>query len=294
VRIRAVRFFPIELQATEEAAFRSGELHKTESIPIDRIGVYRAENSPFLRLADQSAIYYYSINILKPPFNDARVRRALAMALDRERLVKDVTRGGETPAYTFIRDGLDGYASGARITHDIDGARQLLAEAGYPGGRGFPSVTLLFNSSEGHRMIAEAIQQIWRKALNVDIELFNQDWKVYLDNMHLKNYQICRSGLIIDPYDPYQYLRAYKSDSGFNDTGWSNPEYDGLIEKGIAEPDRDRRFALYREAEAILLRDMPIIPIYFYTHHYLIRPEVRNWPDNLIDNLPLGQAWLQD
>jgi oligopeptide transport system substrate-binding protein len=112
--------------------------------------------------------------------------------------------------------------------------------------------------------------------------------------MHMKNYQVCRSGLIIDPYDPYQYLRTFKSDSGFNDTNWSNPEYDSIIEAARALPDRSQRFALYQKAEAILLRDMPIIPIYFYTRHYLIREQVRDWTDNLLANDPLGQAWLQN
>jgi oligopeptide transport system substrate-binding protein len=295
VRLGGVRFFPIEEQVAEEEAFRAGQLHVTESVPIDRIAVYRAGNSPLLRMAPFSAVYYYMMNVHRPPFDDVRVRRALAMALDRDRLVEDVTRAGETPAYTFVRNGLvGGYVSGYRIVHDVDGARQLLAEAGYPGGRGFPKVSLLYNTSEGHRAIAEAIQQIWRKSLNVDIDLYNQEWKVYLDNLHMKNFQICRSGLVIDPYDPYQYLRVFETGFGYNDTGWSSPEYDRLIEEAVALPDRDRRLALYGKAEEILLRDMPIIPIYFYTHHYLLHEEVRDWTDNMVGNLPLGQAWLQE
>jgi len=294
VKLNAVRFFPIEEAAAEEASFRSGQLHKTETVPTGRIGVYQNEKSPLLRIVPISAIYYYSINTLRPPFDDVRVRRALAMALDRERIVKDVTRAGQAPAYTLIPDGLDGYRGTARIPRDADGARQLLAEAGFPGGRGFPAVTLLYNTSEGHRAIAEAIQQIWRKSLKVDIDLYNQEWKVYLDNMHMKNYQICRAALVIDPYDPYQYLRSFETNSGYNDTGWSNPEYDRLLEQAIVLPDKGRRIALYRRAEEILMREMPIIPIYFYTHAYLVRPEVRGWTDNMLMNLPLGQAWLQE
>jgi oligopeptide transport system substrate-binding protein len=294
VRLGAVRFYAIEELAAEEASFRSGQLHKTESIPAERVAVYRSEKSPLLRIAPLSGVYYYSFNTRRPPFDDVRVRRALAMALDRESIVRDVTRGGQMPAYSLVPGGLDGYTTGPRIPRDADGARQLLAEAGFPGGRGFPQVTLLYNTSEGHRAVAEAIQQIWRKSLKIDIDLYNQEWKVYLDNMHMKNYQICRAGLVIDPYDPYQYLRAFEANSGFNDTGWSNPDYDRILEKAIALPDRASRFALYRQAEEILLRDMPILPIFFYTRQYLIRQDVRDWTDNLLENFPLGQAWLQE
>jgi oligopeptide transport system substrate-binding protein len=294
IKLQAVRFFPIEEAVAEEAAFRSGQLHVTSTLPTDRISEYRTRNSPLLKLAPLSAVYYYMCNTLRPPFNDVRVRRALALSLDRERIVEDVSRGGERPAYTFTPDGMDGFTSEARLPRDAEEARGLLAQAGYPGGRGFPKVTLLYNTAENHRAIAEAIQQIWRKTLNIDIDLYNQEWKVYLDSMHMKNFQICRSALVIDPYDPYQYLRSFESNSGFNDSGWANPEYDRLLEEGISLPDRAERFEKYQKAEAILLRDMPIIPIYFYTHHYLIRPEVRNWADNLIEIPALGQAWLQD
>jgi oligopeptide transport system substrate-binding protein len=294
IKLRAVRYFPIEEPVAEEDAFRSGQLHLTSTLPTARIGVYKSENSPLLRVTPLSAIYYYMFNTLRPPFNDARVRRALAMAMDRERIVEDVSRGGETPAYSMTRDGMGGFTSETKIPRDAEAARRLLADAGYPGGRGFPKVTLLYNTAENHRAIAEAIQQIWRRELNIDIDLYNQEWKVYLDSMHMMSFQVCRAALVIDPYDPYQYLRAFERNSGFNDSGWSNPEYDRLLEEGIALPDQARRFEHYQKAEAILLRDMPIIPIYFYTHHYVIRPEVRDWPDNLIDFLPLGQAWLQN
>jgi oligopeptide transport system substrate-binding protein len=294
VRLQTVRFFAIEELSTEEAAFRSGQLHVTSSVSPESLVAYRRNGSPLLRLAPFSAVYYYNFNTLVPPFNDVRVRRALAMALDREILVKDVTKGLETPAYTFTRDGMGGFVCSTRIPYDVAEARRLLAEAGYPGGKGFPVVNLLYNTSENHRAIAEAAQQIWRKTLNIDVELYNQEWKVYLDNMHLKNYQMCRAGLIIDPYDPAIYLRVFRTGFGYNDTGWSNPEYDRLLQEADASVDNARRFELFQRAEAILLREMPILPVYFYTRHYLMVPEVRDWPDNLIDRLPLGQAFLQD
>jgi oligopeptide transport system substrate-binding protein len=294
VKLGAVRFFPIEEPHAEEAAFRSGQLHVTETIPTDRLDVYRAERSPLLRMAPFSGVYFYAFNVLRPPFDDVRVRRALAMALNRGRLVRDVTRAGETPAYSFTPDGLDGFTSATRIAEDAAGARELMAAAGYPGGRGFPKVSLLYNTSDSHRAIAEAIQQMWRSSLNVEVDLYNQEWKVYLDNLHIGNYQVGREGLIIDPFDPYQYLRNFETGYGYNYTGWSNPDFDRLLEGAWVLRGREERFAQYQKAEAILLRDVPIIPIYFYTQHYLIRPEVRDWPSNLVDLYPLGQAFLQN
>ncbi len=294
VRLQGVKFIPIEEPEAEEAAFRAGELHKTETIPAAKIPVYRREHPELLHLAPLSGVYYYSYNVNRPPFNDVRVRQALAMAVDRVTLVRDVTKAGETPAYNFTPAGVGGYVCRTHVRYDPAAARRLLAEAGYPDGRGFPKVTLLYNTMDSHRIIAEAIQQMWKRTLNIDVELYNQEWKVYLDSMHMQNYQICRAGLTVDPYDPSLFLRTFTTGYGYNDTGWSNPEYDRLLQEAARLPDSRERFAIYQKMEAILLHDMPIIPLYFYTQHYLLQSSVQDWSENLMGILPVQSAWLRD
>ncbi len=292
VKLNGIRFIPMENQPAEEAAFRSGQLHKTERVPLSKIAVYRREAPEKLHIHPYSGVYFYNFNVNKAPFTDVRVRQALAMAIDRESLVRNVTLAGEIPAYHFTPEGISGYVSKARTKFDFDEARRLLAEAGYPGGKGMPPITLLYNTAENHRIIAEAIQQTWKHELGVDIQLENQEWKVYLDNMQQGNYQICRAGLIMDPYDPSQFLRVYTSDNGFNRTGWSDAEYDRLYDEVMNTADEAKRMELMQEMEKILTDAMPILPVYYYTNQYLMDPSVKGWADNLLSLGPYDRVWL--
>jgi oligopeptide transport system substrate-binding protein len=293
VKLNGVRFIPIESQPSEEAAFRSGQLHKTERVPLTKIAVYQKEAPQLLHIHPYSGVYYYSFNVKKPPFDDVRVRRALAMAVDRVNLVKNVTRAGEIPAYHFTPEGIGGYVSQSRTKLDFDEARRLLAEAGFPGGKGLPPITLLYNTAENHRVIAETLQQVWKRELGIELILENQEWKVYLDNMDARNYQICRSGVIMDPYDPSQFLRVFIKNSGFNRTNWSDPEFDRLYEEVMRTPDQAKRLELMQQMEKILTDAMPILPIYYYTEQYLMDPSVHGWADNLLAQGPFDQVWLQ-
>ena len=241
----------------------------------------------------RSGVYYLNFNVHRPPFDNVLVRRALAMAVDRESIVKLITRGGEQPAWHFTPEGLDGYVSQARTKLDFAAARKLLAEAGYPGGKGLPPITLLYNTAENHRVITEAIQQTWKRELGIDIKLENQEWKVYLDNMQHGFFQICRAGLIMDPFDPSLYLRVFTKDSGYNNTGWSDPEYDRLYNELMHTNDHARRLAIMQHMEKILTDAMPILPIYYYTRQYLLDPSVHGWEDNLLGNGPYDRAWLE-
>ncbi len=293
VKLNGIRFIPIESQPTEEAAFRSGQLHKTERVPLTKIAVYRREAPEKLHITPYSGVYYFNFNVKQAPFDDVRVRRALAMAVDRESLVRNVTLAGEIPAYHFTPEGLGGYVSHARTRLDYDEARRLLAEAGYPGGKGLAPITLLYNTAENHRAIAESLQQVWKRELGIELKLENQEWKVYLSNMQHGFYQICRAGLIMEPYDPSQFLRVFTKDSGFNRTGWSDPEYDRLYDEVMHTNDQARRIELMQQMEKILTDAMPILPIYYYTNQYLMDPRVHGWADNLLALGPFEQVWLQ-
>jgi oligopeptide transport system substrate-binding protein len=175
----------------------------------------------------------------------------------------------------------------------VETAKKLLAAAGYPEGRGFPKLELLYNTSEAHRTIAEAVQQMWKQHLNIDIRLVNQEWKVYLDSMKRMDYTLARSAWIGDYNDPNTFLDMWVTGGGNNRTGWSNPEYDRWIAAAAAAADQKSRFEAFQQAEAVLLREMPIIPIYFYVHSMLIRPSVRGWHPTLLDHHPYKYVWLE-
>ena len=292
VRLNRINFYPVDNITTEERMFRAGQLHITEGIPTQKIAVYKSEHPDLIRNVPYLGTYYYSINVTRPPLNDVRVRRALAMTINREQLIADVTKGGQLPAYTFTPPDTNGYTAPALIKYDIDAARDLLAQAGYPNGDDFPSLTLTYNTSEGHRQIATAVQQMWKTALNIDITLENQDWKVFLDNQRTMNYRISRASWIGDYLDPNTFLDMFVTAGGNNRTGWSNPRYDKMITAAANTTDQKRRYSLFQKAERILMNEVPVIPIYTYTRTYLVSPDVKGWYSNILDYHPYKYVYL--
>ena len=282
VRLDGVDFHPIQSVQTEERAFRTGKLHLTNTLATNKIEVYQRENPDLLHIDPQFGTYFYRFNTTRPPLDDRRVRRALAMSINREEIVKYVTRGGQKIAESLVPPG-SGYRCDARIPYDVERARALLAEAGYPDGKGFPTMTVLYNTSEDHRIIAEAVQHMWRTNLGIDITLVNQDWKVYLNTVEQLDYEIARGSWIGDYIDPSSFLNLFTSYSAHNRAGYSNPEYDALIEKAVHTLDRDSRFEVLQEAEHLLLEDAPIAPIYFYAIVHLKVPELKGLEPNLLD-----------
>jgi len=295
IRLNEVRFYPIESTSSEEAAFRSGQLHITTGIPIDKLAAYQTdpEMNQFLLQHTILATYYYRFNVPKPPLDDVRVRRALSLAINREQLVSKVTLGGQVPARNLTPPGIAGYIAGDMLTGDAAEARRLLAEAGFPGGEGFPEMEILFNTSDGHRRIAEAIQQMWQQELGVQIGLYNQEARVQSDSMREGNYTIARMAWIGDYLDPSTFLKLMVTDGGNNQTGWANVDYDRLVDEAKNTVDQDARYALYRQAEQILIDESPIAPIYFYVNSSLIRPEVKGWYGNPLDIHPFKGVYLE-
>lgn len=292
VRLSRIHFHAIESQETEERAFRAGLLHVTQPPPASKIDTYKERWPDRLKISPYLAVYFYRINVTKPPLNDVRVRRALTMAVDRESLVQNVTRGGQFPANNMTPPGTAGYHARARIPTDIAQAQRLLAEAGFPGGKGLPPIELLYNTSENHRVIAEAIQQMWKKNLGVDARLVNQEWKVYLDSQKTLNYQVCRAGWTGDYPDPNTFLDMWLTDGGQNETGWSSKEYDRLIKEAGRTIDQAKRYELFQRAEEILMAEVPIIPLYFYTRVALMHPALQGWHPTILDNHPYKFVYL--
>jgi oligopeptide transport system substrate-binding protein len=268
-------------------------------------------------------VYYYRVNARRPPLDDPRVRMALALAIDRETLVRDVLRLGQLPARHVVPPGMPGYESPASaLGFDPARARALLAEAGFPGGRGMRELGILFNTLDDHRKIAELVADQLARNLGIRVTAYNQEWQSYLATVQAGDYDLARAGWIGDYVDPNTFLDLWVTNGGNNQTGWGDPLYDRCLRAaadveafarapelaGLAEPERARallaslraasgearlaagarlRLQLLREAEAILVqRAVPVIPLYFYVNSGLISPRVGGFRAVLADGRP--------
>ena len=293
VALNEIVFHSIDSNDVEERAFRSGQLHVTDSMPVNRIDRYRRENPQLLRIDPYLGSYFFRVNVTRPVLNKALVRQALARAIDREAIAKNVWRGSQLPADCFTPAGTAGYTCQSSIPYNVAEAQKLLAQAGYPNGDGLPELEILFNTSENHKRTCEAIQQMWRANLNVRAALVNQEEKVYFDTRRQMNYQIYRSTWIGDYLDPNSFLDLWMTGAPNNATGWSNPEYDRLILEAGRASDQTARYAAFQKAEAILLNEAPIIPLFFYTHTFLIQPNVKGWYPTILDHHPYKYVRLE-
>jgi oligopeptide transport system substrate-binding protein len=197
------------------------------------------------------------------------------------------------PAGNLTPPNTAGFTANLKPPYDVATAQKLLADAGFPGGAGFPRLELLYNTTEANRLIAEALQQMWHKGLGIDIGLLNQEAKVQTVSMRSGDYQIGRFAWIGDYLDPSTFLELMTGDSGNNMTGWRNAEYDRLYNEANQTVDTARRYALYQRCEEIIAAQAPIAPIYFYTRNNLVRPEVKGWYGNLLDYHPLKGVYLE-
>lgn len=289
VKPDAITFHPISNEQTEERTFRARLLHLTYTVPMHKIAEYRKEQPESLFLEPYVQTYYYRFNMTKPPFNDPRVRRAFGMAIDRESLARNVLKAGERPAYHFTPPDMAGYTCEYRVDYDPEGARRLLAEAGYPDGTGFPQVELLYNTSEFDKTMSEALQAMWFDALGVRVLLINQDYKVYLASMSALDHDIARSTWLADVMDPVNFLECFLSNQGNNRTGYASQDFDALIRAAYREHDPARRESHLQAAERRLLEDAPITPVCFMTQKYLKSPALKGLQSN-----PIGYIRWQD
>jgi oligopeptide transport system substrate-binding protein len=294
VRLREIHFHAFDSIDAEERAFRSGQLHVTEALPPAKIDAYRRDSQGLLRIDPLLGTYFLRINVLRPGLGDARIRLALGLALDRRAIVDRILRGGQAPAYSFTPPGLGGYAPDPVQRGELDDARRLLAESGHRGGEGLPVFVLLYNNSETNREIAEAIQEMWRRGLGVRVSLVNEELKSTEEARRAGTYDLLRSSWIAEYADPSAFLEMWRGDSSNNFTGWSSADYDSLLSAAEGTADPAARNALYAKAERNLLAAAPIIPVYHYTHVFLIRPSVHGWNPTWLDHHPYKDVWLGD
>ena len=276
-QVEKVVFFPIEKAETEELNFRAGQLHVTFDIPPSKIPVYRKEAPDRLRLDPLLWSLFINYNTTKPPLNDPRVRRALALALDHAAISTSVYNGARQPAYTYVPPNCGGYAGPAGQREDFAAARELLAAAGFPGGQGFPALPMLVRNDATMPRVAEVIQAMWQRELGVKITIEPSEQKTWAENRLALRHVIALGAWTADYPDPASYLDTYRTGNGSNFAGWSNATYDSLLAKAGATADPAARLAVLRDAEKLLLDEAVVAPVVFGARTYLIHSAVKNW-----------------
>lgn len=286
IKLASITFLPIEDNNTGYNMYKNGEVDWMTTVPLDQIedALLRKDyhNDVYL------GTYFYRLNVTIPALKDAKVRKALALGFDRNSLVKRVTKGGQIPAYSFSPTFASYTPPKFAEGDDIAAAQALLAEAGFPGGKGFPKLTILYNTSESHKKIAEYMQDQWKTNLGIEVELKNEEWKTYLEDMNKLNYQVVRAGWIGDYNDPMTFIEMFTTGNGNNNTGFTNAEYDALVKQAQTMQEGPDRAAILGKAEAILMAELPLVPIYTYTSNNMIDLEKWDgWYPNVLDT----HAW---
>ncbi len=294
VRLRGIRFYPIDSRDAEERAFRAGQLHVTYTLPAGKTEAYGRDAPQFLRIDPYLNTYFLRLNVRRPPLDQPLVRRALALAIDRAALARDVLRGGRQPAPTVTPPGLPDYTPPAGQPTDPAGARRLLAEAGYAEGRGLPPIELLCDNSENLRLVAEAVQEMWHRELGIQVRLHNQELKSVQADGRAGRYQVSLADWVADYFDPDTFLNVWRGDDGNNRTGWASADYDALLFAAARTADSAARARLLQRAETLLLDAAPVIPLYFNPHVFLLQPSVHGWHPNALDHHPYQAVWLEE
>ncbi len=300
VRLNEVRMIMLEKESSALAAYESGQLDSMRRPPNSAMD--RMRRAGQIQFAPHVATYFANFNCERPPFDNPLVRRAFALAIDREIITRYLSRAGEKPATAFVPYGIadaEAESDFRSVGGDLipptapEEARRLLAEAGYPDGDGLPEITYIYNTKEIHAEIAAELQQRWKKNLGVEVRLANMEWKVFLRTKRDGDFQIARGAWVGDYPDPTTFLECYMSESGNNMSHWKNATYDALIEEANRMDDPVERMACFHRAEALMMEAMPLAPIYFYTEPYIQRPALHGVMRNSVGDLSFRDAWWE-
>jgi len=290
VKLNGIRFHPIENPYTETRAFLAGQLHNTYSLPPDLVDTIRRNHPETLRQEPWMGTTFIRFNTTRKGLDDVRVRKALAMAIDREAMVKHIHEGHSVAV--SISPEMGRYRPEPVLTFDPEKARALLAEAGYPGGTGFPRYSMMI-SRPASRPSAEAIQAMWNKHLNISVTIENRDWGSYNSAQQNLQFDMASAGWVGDYLDPTTFLNMWIEGGGNNNTGWGSPEFEALLREAAYKGDPDERLAVLRQAERVFMDHMPVAPISHYSRNYLLHPAVRGWYPKLLDNHPWKEIYFE-
>lgn len=287
VKLNSVDVMAVASELTSLNLYLAGKIDWTPQVPASVLDALRQRTD--YSATPRLSVYFFRLNTKRKPLDDPRVRRALAMAMDKKSVTL-VPGAGEIPALYLVPPGIAGYASPHGVEFDPAAAKKLLAEAGYSEGKGIPPLEILYNTNDSHRDIAAVVQSQWSRNLGIDTRLRNMEWSSYLDTCQKQKYEIARGGWIGDYVDPNTFLDMFMTGNPNNQTGWSNPKFDELVRSAATVADPAERFARLAEAEKILLDEMPIIPVYFQVTSRLLRPYVHGIYDNLLEVHPLNKV----
>ncbi len=305
IKCETIKFHLMDDQNAMYAGFQNGDLDYIEDLPQDEVPALMADGS--LQFFPTLGTYYVIFNVDEEPFTDPMVREAFSLVIDRNFIVENITASGEAPLDGFVPAGIpdadidgDDFRTVQGPYYSIDPAdyeanceqaRELLAEAGFEGGEGFPVVEYLYNTSDSHKAIGEALQNMWQEELGVTVTLANQDWAIFLEERKAGNFSIARGGWIGDYSDPMTFLDMFITGSGNNDAQYANEDYDALIADANAELDPVARMELLHDAEELLVgEDVVVAPIYAYTHKYLVDDSISGIYANVFESVFFNQC----
>lgn len=290
VKLTKIEMIMINDPNTELSMFDNGELDwagaPTGALPTDAMQALKDDGR--LNTKPIAGIYNYKFNTTVAPFNNKNIRKAFAMAINRQEIIDNVTQGEQAPAMaivppTMFPENEKGYFKDNDVEKAKEYLQKGLEELGYKDVSELPAITLSYNTSEGHQKIAQAIQDMWKQNLGVEVTLENSEWAVFLDKMHSLDFQVGRMGWLGDYNDPINFLDMYRdAKGGNNDTGWESQEYKDLLAKSATEADPEKRQQILKDAEAVFMEDMPVLPIYFYTENWV---QADNLKDVVISGL---------
>lgn len=295
VKLNTVNITMVESEVTAATMFDNGEIDflgsPFQTVPLDSIEKYQSEK--VLEIEDQASIYVYKFNTTDKILKNANIRKALTLAIDRQSLIDNVTKGEQKPATGMVPSAIKGFEEdrGYMKDNDVEQAKKYLEEGmkelGIKDVKDL-KIAISFNTSEAHSAIAQHIQENWRKNLGIEATMDNAEWQVYLDKLSNLDYQVGRLGWVADYNDAYTFLEMYDSaKNGNNDTGWENPEYAKLLKQSITETDAEKRLQILKDAEAIIMDEMPVAPIYYYTNLSVSKDYVKNMKADNLGNMYL-------
>lgn len=292
VRNKGVRFLPIVNGYTETRMYLGGKLHITNNVPPEMLAYVRSHVPRDFCQDPYYCTVFYRLNTTRAPLDDVRVRRALSLAIDREELVDKVVRGAGRAAFSFAPPSA-GYCKKGREEESLlqsqreQQARTLLADAGFPAGRGFPPLVLMTTSRDVQRVMAETIQAMWEKALGIHVEIHSCEWTAYKAAQQNMDYDISSSSWSGDYLDPATFVELWRSGGGNNCTGWGSHACDASLAAAAASSEASVRHAHLADAESEMLDAQPVIPLYWSERTYLKSRHIKGWHPLMLDNHPL-------